>query len=248
MSDDLPYQIRELQRKYGAALQELEEKDAELEMLREATEAAAELQSQDLQGAKIIELSKKNRAMNLALEREKAKVAKLESEGPPGPSNGGATMSTLESGGPAGPSAGGATGGLDPEVGSWIGLSHIVLLHWFSDHLGCLPSHVTSKVSKLESEGPTGPSGGGAASGLNPKAVEDLARGLVEQAAEAVAAAQKDASQWKERTVQQTNKMSQLEQKVGVGPSSIIDMEEKKKKRKKRKKKKKNKDKDKNKL
>lgn len=39
---------------------------------------------------------------------------------------------------------------------------------------------------------------------------------MVEQAAEAVEAAQKETAQWKERLQQQTNKMAQLEQKVGV--------------------------------
>lgn len=53
------------------------------------------------------------------------------------------------------------------------------------------------------------------------QAVEDIARGLVEQAAEAAAAAQKEASQWKERSVQQTNKVSQLEQKVRLLETDI---------------------------
>lgn len=48
------------------------------------------------------------------------------------------------------------------------------------------------------------------------QAVEDIARSMVEQAAEAAEAAAKEASMWKERHQQQTNKVAQVEQKVRV--------------------------------
>jgi hypothetical protein len=46
------------------------------------------------------------------------------------------------------------------------------------------------------------------------QAVEERARAFVEKAVEAAEAASRDASLWKEKHQQQTNKMSQLEQKV----------------------------------
>ena len=49
------------------------------------------------------------------------------------------------------------------------------------------------------------------------QAVEDVARGLVEAAAEAADAASREAAAWKERAQQQTNKIAQTEQKVEKG-------------------------------
>ena len=45
--------------------------------------------------------------------------------------------------------------------------------------------------------------------------MEDVARVLVEQAAEAADASSREAASWKEKTQQQTNKIAQAEQKVG---------------------------------
>lgn len=47
-----------------------------------------------------------------------------------------------------------------------------------------------------------------------PQAIEDIARSMVEQAAEAVEAAQREAATWKERLQQTTNKIAQIEQRV----------------------------------
>lgn len=96
-------QVRQLQ-------QQLAAREQEVAALREIAEAATELQSQDVQAAKVIELSKKvsstfkrlsgccfvaqqqaaefahwfttlqNRSLNLILEKEKQKVAKLQQE------------------------------------------------------------------------------------------------------------------------------------------------------------------------
>lgn len=46
------------------------------------------------------------------------------------------------------------------------------------------------------------------------QAVEDVARGLVAEAAEAAEAASREAAMWKERAQLQTNKIAQTEQKV----------------------------------
>lgn len=53
--------------------------------------------------------------------------------------------------------------------------------------------------------------------------MEDIARSMVEEAAEQVEAASKEASMWKERHQQQTNKMSQVEQRVrGAGDRADV--------------------------
>jgi hypothetical protein len=49
---------------------------------------------------------------------------------------------------------------------------------------------------------------------MHVQAVEEIARSMVEQAAEAAEAAAKEATMWRERAQAQTNKMAQLEQKV----------------------------------
>ena len=46
------------------------------------------------------------------------------------------------------------------------------------------------------------------------QAVEDVARGLVAEAAEAAEVASREAAMWKERAQLQTNKIAQTEQKV----------------------------------
>jgi len=125
---------------------QLAARDAECRELREVAEAAADLQSADQQAAKVIELSKKNRALNLALEKERARVSQLSSE--------------ISAGGNGGAAAGVAFGDLDHD------------------------------------------------------SVQNMARGLVEAAAEQADAARQDAAMWKERMQQQTNKMSQMEQRV----------------------------------
>jgi hypothetical protein len=48
-----------------------------------------------------------------------------------------------------------------------------------------------------------------------PQAIEEVARSMVEKAAEAAEAAQREATQWKEKLSQTTNRIAQLEQKVG---------------------------------
>ncbi len=48
------------------------------------------------------------------------------------------------------------------------------------------------------------------------QAVEEIARTMVERAAEAAEAASREASTWRERCQQQTNKLSQLEQRVRI--------------------------------
>jgi hypothetical protein len=48
----------------------------------------------------------------------------------------------------------------------------------------------------------------------------DIARSVVERAAEAAEAAARDAAAWKERCQAQTNKIAQLEQKVRLSSPS----------------------------
>ncbi|KAJ9508789.1 hypothetical protein QJQ45_028100, partial [Haematococcus lacustris] len=135
--------LRILQDQHAELQAACKAKDAELQELRELAGASMTLQSQDVQAAKIIELSKKNRQLTLALERERQVATKLRSE-------------------------------------------------------------------------PQGQQGGAVASSgsLDPSSVEEIARSVVEQAAEAAEAANKEAAMWKERHQAQTNKMAQLEQKV----------------------------------
>eukprot|EP00775_Hariotina_reticulata_P012960 gene12960-13089_t len=71
MEKDAQLQLYQLQ-------QQLAAREQEVAALREIAEAATELQSQDVQAAKVIELSKKNRSLNLLLEKERQKVAKLQ--------------------------------------------------------------------------------------------------------------------------------------------------------------------------
>ena len=92
----------------------------------------------------MIELSKKNRALNLALEKEKQRVAQLQ------------------------------------------------------------------QALSEAAHGREGFGGGGSAA----QKIQVAARSAVEQAAEAADSAAKEAAVWRERAQQQTNKMSQLEQKV----------------------------------
>ncbi|KAJ9510749.1 hypothetical protein QJQ45_027617 [Haematococcus lacustris] len=140
---DIAIQLRILQDQHAELQAACKAKDAELQELRELAGASMTLQSQDVQAAKIIELSKKNRQLTLALERERQVATKLRSE-------------------------------------------------------------------------PQGQQGGAVASSgsLDPSSVEEIARSVVEQAAEAAEAANKEAAMWKERHQAQTNKMAQLEQKV----------------------------------
>ncbi|KAJ9510147.1 hypothetical protein QJQ45_015635 [Haematococcus lacustris] len=140
---DIAIQLRILQDQHAELQAACKAKDAELQELRELAGASMTLQSQDVQAAKIIELSKKNRQLTLALERERLVATKLRSE-------------------------------------------------------------------------PQGQQGGAVASSgsLDPSSVEEIARSVVEQAAEAAEAANKEAAMWKERHQAQTNKMAQLEQKV----------------------------------
>lgn len=135
--------VRDLQLQVEALQAELAGKDGEVAALTEATLA---LQSQDLQAAKIIDLSKKNRALNLALEREKQRSAKLQADLSAGPSG--------------------------------------------------------------RNSSP------GASSAAPPEAIEQIARGLVEQAAEAAETAQREAAQWKDKLQQTTNRIAQLEHKA----------------------------------
>ncbi|GFR41182.1 hypothetical protein Agub_g1851 [Astrephomene gubernaculifera] len=134
----------ELQQKCISLEAELRDRESELATLRELAQDL----SQDVQSAKIIELSKKNRALNLALEREKQRVAKLQAE-------------------------------------------------------------VASAGSSA-----TRPLSGNGSTAAPLEAVEEIARSMVEQAAEAAEAAQREAAQWKEKLAQTTNKISQMEQKV----------------------------------
>eukprot|EP00197_Chlamydomonas_leiostraca_P004101 CAMPEP_0202872114 /NCGR_PEP_ID=MMETSP1391-20130828/20448_1 /ASSEMBLY_ACC=CAM_ASM_000867 /TAXON_ID=1034604 /ORGANISM="Chlamydomonas leiostraca, Strain SAG 11-49" /LENGTH=361 /DNA_ID=CAMNT_0049553077 /DNA_START=33 /DNA_END=1114 /DNA_ORIENTATION=- len=69
------------------------------------------------------------------------------------------------------------------------------------------------RASSLQTE-LRGAAGAAAAPALPPDAVEDIARSMVEEAAEAAEAAQKEAAMWKERHQAQTNKMAQLEQRA----------------------------------
>ncbi|GLC63668.1 Coiled-coil domain-containing protein 13 [Pleodorina starrii] len=135
----------ELQQKCLALESELRDRESELATLRELAQDL----SQDVQAAKIIELSKKNRALNLALERERQRSAKLQAD----------------------LSAGGGSSGRPA-------------------------------------------SSSGAAAAPNVEAIEEVARSMVEKAAEAAEAAQREAAQWKDKLSQTTNKISQLEQKV----------------------------------
>ncbi|PNH09501.1 Coiled-coil domain-containing protein 13 [Tetrabaena socialis] len=131
----------ELQQRCLALEAELRDREGEIVTLRELTQDL----SQDVQAAKIIELSKKNRALNLAVEREKQRATKLQAD-------------LASANGPGRPAS--------------------------------------SAPAASNSE------------------IEAIARSMVEQAAEAAEAAQKEAAQWKERLSQTTNKIAQLEQKV----------------------------------
>lgn len=59
MADSLAFLMRELQQKNAELQAALSAKSQEAEALRELADAASELQSQDVQAAKIIDLSKK---------------------------------------------------------------------------------------------------------------------------------------------------------------------------------------------
>ncbi|KAG1656112.1 hypothetical protein FOA52_010294 [Chlamydomonas sp. UWO 241] len=72
--------IANLQRQVRALQLELEGRNAEISDLRVEADAAADMQSGDQQATKIIELSKKNRALNLAVESHKSKAAALQAQ------------------------------------------------------------------------------------------------------------------------------------------------------------------------
>ncbi|KAL3142293.1 Coiled-coil domain-containing protein 13 [Trebouxia sp. C0009 RCD-2024] len=73
-------QLRELQITNQQLQQLLQQKDVELLALQELSDAAIGLKAQDVEANKVIELAKKNRSLNLALEREKQKAAGLSAE------------------------------------------------------------------------------------------------------------------------------------------------------------------------
>lgn len=137
-------QVRALQRERDALHKELAARDREISALREIAEAAGQLQSSDAQAAKVIELSRKARALNLMLEKERQRVAQLQQA----------------------------------------------------------LSEATAPVRAV--------AGGDAPGG------QAAARSAVEAAAEAAEAAVREAALWRERVQQQTNKLSQLEQKLFV--------------------------------
>jgi hypothetical protein len=101
---------------------------------------------------KVIELSKKSRALNLMLEKERQRVAQLQ-----------------------------------------------------------------QALSEATAAHQQGSGGGGAGGGSASQRIQAAARSAVEQAADAADAAAKEAAVWRERAQQQTNRMAQLEQKVGRG-------------------------------
>lgn len=70
-------QLQDLQERNAELVRQLQLKESQAQELQDTVQAYAELQSQEPQAAKIIELSKKNRILNLAIEKEKQKVAKL---------------------------------------------------------------------------------------------------------------------------------------------------------------------------
>lgn len=143
MEFTIPQQLQDLHERNAELVRQLQLKDAQIQDLQDTVAAATELQSQEPQAAKIIELSKKNRTLNLAIEKEKQKVAKLMQD-----------VRELQQG------------------------------------------------NQLKSPA------------VAPEALEEVARNVVEQAAEAAAAAQKEALGYKERMQQQTTKMAQLEQRA----------------------------------
>ncbi|GAX83035.1 hypothetical protein CEUSTIGMA_g10461.t1 [Chlamydomonas eustigma] len=139
--------VRQLQQKNQELLDIIRQKDIEIRDLQDVAEAAAELQNQDQQAAKVIELSKKLRNQSLALEKEKQR----------------------------------------------------------NEHL----------KAQLSSNAPSSSSSAPAPTALlDPEAVEEVARNLVEQASEAADAAAKEALMWKEKHTMQINKVAQAEQKV----------------------------------
>eukprot|EP00877_Chromochloris_zofingiensis_P009251 jgi/Chrzof1/457/Cz01g16160.t1 len=141
VDEDVRAQLGLLQQQNTELLEALQTREQEIQALKEVAEAQGELQSQDVQAAKIIELSKKNRNLNLAFEGERRKVAKLQ---------------------------------------------------------------------QALSEATQSPTGHAA------QKIQQAARSVVEQAAEAADTASKEAAVWKERLQQLTNKASQMEQKAFV--------------------------------
>jgi len=73
-------QVRELQLQNQELLAEIDSKDEEISQLRELADAAAELSASDARAQKIVQLSKKNRSLNLALEKERALSLQLAQE------------------------------------------------------------------------------------------------------------------------------------------------------------------------
>eukprot|EP00201_Polytomella_parva_P014044 CAMPEP_0175054348 /NCGR_PEP_ID=MMETSP0052_2-20121109/9454_1 /TAXON_ID=51329 ORGANISM="Polytomella parva, Strain SAG 63-3" /NCGR_SAMPLE_ID=MMETSP0052_2 /ASSEMBLY_ACC=CAM_ASM_000194 /LENGTH=446 /DNA_ID=CAMNT_0016319031 /DNA_START=142 /DNA_END=1479 /DNA_ORIENTATION=+ len=77
---DINFQLRKLQDENDKLSAALRDKNDEILSLKETLDTAMEMQQQDLQAAKIIELSKKNRTLTMNYEREKLKCQKLNQE------------------------------------------------------------------------------------------------------------------------------------------------------------------------
>lgn len=144
---DYPAELQQLHAAYSQLESQLKAKTAEVEALKELADSTAHLQSQDVQAAKVIELSKKNRNLTLALEREKARSSSLE-------------QALAEQG-----------------------------------HTKHMPH---------------------GAFVVDPSKLEEAARTVVQEAAEAADAAQREAFVLRDRLSLQTNKLAQLEQKVVI--------------------------------
>ncbi|KAK9816609.1 hypothetical protein WJX72_002699 [[Myrmecia] bisecta] len=78
--ENVNIQVRDLKVKNADLLMALEHSQQEADMLRDLADAATQLHQNDKQSMKIIELSRKNRALHLAVEREKQKAVNMAAE------------------------------------------------------------------------------------------------------------------------------------------------------------------------
>mmetsp|Transcript_32155 Transcript_32155/g.91223 ORF Transcript_32155/g.91223 Transcript_32155/m.91223 type:complete len:360 (+) Transcript_32155:129-1208(+) len=138
-------QVRELQERNQQLLGVLDAKNEEIAQLQELAEAATELSAGDAHAQKIVQLSKKNRNLGLALEKERALSMELATE-------------------------------------------------------------LRSAKAALAASSKSG----------NHDAVEDAARQVVQEAAEAAEAAGRDAASWREKYQQSTDRAIQAEAKAGM--------------------------------